>query len=357
MYDLESCGFSPWVMALQEGFYYFAYNILTPIYLFMGLTGNFILLAAFHRQSKKETAYAYQVFLTISKTLEILSFSTFLISYKLLAGSGTDGVAWFRNSYFLMYITARLGASSVIFFMICSLLFSVAMAADRVFALSRPFVYKNIRHGLHQGLAALICISWCFVICVSECWRFDLSAEGSQYQIVVFESYLNTTTAVAFGHTRAITRLSGIIILVMLCVWMTIAFRARIRKVAQMTAAQQKEQTSKAAEKTLLLLNVYQALLMCCNQIPHVSLHIMIFLWPSFSRCGDLLWAPICDGAVMVTDTLDFFIVMAINKRMRSIVTKAMPARCCRYGQMQESTAIGNIVPLSGVQTVEPRNN
>lgn len=149
----DTCNISVLAMVIAEKLELSIYHVLTPIYLIVGISTDIILLFAFYKQSKTEKAYGYQVIFTISKMLEIFAFGTYLLAEKWFQ---FDNISWFVANYCLMYFyVTDLGLH--VSFIISSLLLSLAMAADRVFALQKPIIYKNIHHFRHQLIATIFC--------------------------------------------------------------------------------------------------------------------------------------------------------------------------------------------------------
>ncbi|KAH7698813.1 hypothetical protein AAVH_34088 [Aphelenchoides avenae] len=87
-----------------------------------------------------------------------------------------------------------------------------------------------------------------------------------------------------------------------------------------MIANDRQELERRAAEKTIILLNLYQSLLTCVNQIPHCVTLATYFLWPEFDLCYGLITHSFADGIIMLTDTVDLFFIISINKNMRRMV-------------------------------------
>lgn len=62
-------------------------------------------------------------------------------------GAGpADGPDWYMTDYPLMWFTAHVPATFVAAVTDIAVFASAATAADRVFALSRPFLYQKISH-------------------------------------------------------------------------------------------------------------------------------------------------------------------------------------------------------------------
>lgn len=188
----DTCEMTESMIYLQDKLCFIVYYIVMPTYFFVAMFGNMTLLLAFHRQAKTDKAYAYQVFLTISKVLETFFSCLFWWAYKWHAGEPGQGAghSWYMNNYVLMFYAAYLGCFLSNGFIIMSLLFSVAMTADRVFALAKPFVYKIIRTKRHQALAACCCVFIGLAVNLCEVKRrMILPGTNTTYVIAFDEEY------------------------------------------------------------------------------------------------------------------------------------------------------------------------
>lgn len=66
-------------------------------------------------------------------------------------------------------------------FILSSLLFSVAMSADRVFALGWPMTYKRIDYKRHQAFAAVICFLLPIPLSFSLAFYWSWRPAGDHY--------------------------------------------------------------------------------------------------------------------------------------------------------------------------------
>lgn len=313
--------------SFEDVLYFVIYYVILPIYFIVGMTGNVMLLLAFRRQAKTDRAYAYQIFLTSSKTLEILCSSVFWWGYKWNAGIEKPGHAWYMNNYALMYFAAHIGCPLANGFIIASLLFSVAMTADRIFALAKPFVYKSINQRGHQAAAVVLCVLIGLGTSVFEVKRWRVSPGVNTTYIIEFDQeYLETELAMALGHLRTGVRLVCLIGLIVLNIVMAVIFRKRTQKVGRITAANdRKEMQRKAADKNLLVLTIYQSCLMAFAHIPHSIYFVGAFMSTVFDICYGPVVAPFADGCICVADAADLFVIIGINKKMRRTVQKVLP--------------------------------
>lgn len=342
MSNTEGCGLSNTTLHIHEVFHFTSYYIVMPVYFVLGLSGNIILLIAFRKQSKSDAAYAYQIFLTSSKILEIFFTTAFWWGYKWNAGVESPGKDWYMNCYVLMFYSAHIGCPLANGFIVTSLLCSVAMTADRVFALAKPFVYKCIDHKRHQAVA----VACCFLIGLStsafEVGRWRLVGHGNDsnisvsYRVLYDEEYVKTPLAMALGHTRTAVRLIGVGALIALNILMAIAFRKRARKIGQMVVSSaRKDRERRATDKTLLTLTAFQSLLMILGHIPHSGYFIAAFISASFSRCYGLVVAPIADMCIQISGAADLFVIISVNRKIRRAVINVFPFERCKSASKQ----------------------
>lgn len=302
------------------------YHVLTILYLIIGISTSLILLAAFYKQSRTERAYRYQIVFTLSKLFETYAFGSFLLADKWFQD---EEVRWFVTDYRSMYVFISFGLGLHHTFIISSLLLSIAMAADRVLALRKPMVYKSINHTKHQLIASVVCFALGFLAAGPLFVSKSIVKSGDRF----VEIYNYAIDATIIGslcfYLRLVLRAGGVVLLVILNVVMFNFFRQRMRKVATMTNNSPQDEEKRSRDKMLLWLNIYQACIMLANQVPHVSWQVLIFfLTGGFANCEGRLVGALCDAVLMLTDTADFFIVIAIKKKMRKLVVNALP-KCC----------------------------
>lgn len=336
----NDCGVTNSTMAIIDQLHFLSYGLVNQIYLVLGLFGNTVLLVAFYVQSKTEKAYGYQVILVISKILEILSFSIFLTTLKCFSGAENQEADWFVQDYTIMWLTGRVGPVAAIALIINSLLLTLAMTVDRFIALAKPFVYKDMNLLRQQVISVCLCLAVSILCSVSDAWRYDIGGEPGHYKLITNEEYVKSDVAIVTAHIRTGIRFAGVAGMIVLNIVVALMFRRQTRKVGQMTAENDDKQKSRrSAEKTLLVLSIYQSILMAISQTPHMGYHVLAYVVPSFTRCAGMVYSPTADAMIMVTDSIDLFVLMGINKKMRKAVMNGIACLfCCKRGA-QETTA------------------
>lgn len=325
----ELCGMSPSIGTMVNVMFIIGYGMMTALYITFGLSGYITLLVSFYKQAKQEPAYAYQVFLTVSKTFEILFFSLFIIGYKWASGAEHEGWSWYRRNYILMFFAAYIGCPVFNAMIISSIYCAVAMTTDRVLCLSKPFIYNNLNHKRHQIISAVVCFSIGLLTNLFEIKHLTLEKSSIEingtwdgfYLIKYDEVYLSYPVVRGLNHFRTSVRLIGIVALISLNIVMVIIFHKHAKEVGHMVAGDEQRQKRAAANKALLILTVYQSCLIAVNQIAQM----IVFGWQIFNICWIIILAPFVDGFVQFSDTIEFFVLITLNKRLRNTILGVLP--------------------------------
>lgn len=108
---------------------------------------RFAFICCLEAIKKKEGAYFYQVLQSVVEMIKVV-LRAINILYRFSTGSATIGgsnpLQFLNYSYTFMIYGARLSAYLTNCIITTSLLLSVSMAADRVFALWKPTMYRNL---------------------------------------------------------------------------------------------------------------------------------------------------------------------------------------------------------------------
>ena len=126
--------------------------IMAPLAFLISFPSHVLGLLAFLKHRNDESAYYYQIFTTIGRISEIVALYMRLLFFDQAAGQYPmgehewDGVDWFVKNYPLMWFTAHVTPALLESSIWLTITASASMAADRVFALWKPFVYKTTNH-------------------------------------------------------------------------------------------------------------------------------------------------------------------------------------------------------------------
>lgn len=328
------------------------YYIATPIYFVLGTIGRSLCLAFFYKQYKQETAYMYQIFASVTDMLEILAVSLNMITFNCLSGYRfRPGVTWYKQSYPCMFWAAHLTSPLEQSFLTFSLLLSVSMAADRVFALSKPFKYRNSNRMRHQLTALTTCFLLSFTISIFDMFRFETFQDGDHYIIKVNQDYVTSNLALGMTMVRNCVRIIGDILLISCNVAVIVLYRSSVKTAAIAIAGnEQKEAQHKAMQRSLVLLTVCESFF---NTIVITSWNIyytLVYLDPTFSLCLGKLVGPICDLLLEVAGVLEFFALLLVSKQFRDAVFNQL--KC-----MKEQVGTSAVHPIGTGSTgvVRPR--
>lgn len=320
---IYNCGFSNITLDITEKMHYISIGILLPVYISLGIFSSIVLLIAFAMQAKQEQNYAYQLVVVASRAIENVSFGFYLVSAYWYSGLYEDKAEWFISSYALMFISMRLSMFLNFFLLYTNLFLTVAISADRVFALWKPFVYKNINHAHHTAVATSLSVAIAFLISVDHCWYYEVVEVGNNvYTAQMNYAYLSMGIAKILEDIRTPLRLMTIAGLIALNILMVLGYQRRMKKLQLMsTTNQDKADARTEANKELLILTICQCCLTCLEEIPHAIMHILLHQSDYWGMCG-LILSPVVHGAIIIADLAEFLVVISVNRKMRQNVIK-----------------------------------
>lgn len=296
-----------------------AYYILIWIHYLLGIPGHLILLIAFFKQMKQDSPYMYQVFVTVSEMLELQAWVLYVVTKKFLSGvEYTAGVHWFKQSYILMFFTGKM--IYVIFQSLfsLSLLLSVAMTADRVFALAFPFKYKNIKERNHQITALIICVVIALGTNLSD--NMLIITVGDHYEIMFNYEATRSIYGLTMGMLSIVTRGLCLIILFALNIALVRLYTKRYNKVNQISLNEAKAKQRKANEKTLVILTICQSIFQSTSVLSVVIFYTLGYTSGYFAVCIQYIVNPYLGVSLDLTDLLDLCVTILINKHFRKRV-------------------------------------
>lgn len=205
----STCDLGDYLETPKKVLPFVAANVLTPVYFSVGVFSRISFLIAFYKQYEKEKGYAYQLFVSITDLLLILTYSLNMTTLNNLSGFRLPGPHWFRESYALMWYSAHLATPLFQIFTTMSLLLSVIMASNQVFALAKPFTYKNLNHRKYLLIALGTSFSIGFSTSVFDMFRYQVGQVGNEYEVIVNDAFVATTAAFALAMVRNIVRMLG----------------------------------------------------------------------------------------------------------------------------------------------------
>lgn len=300
-------------------------KIQMPILFTFGLLGQSLLLIALYQQSKKETAYWYQIVLTLSEVALIFTrASAVLLFYYLTAFEGT-GPTWFSSCYGCLWVAAHFTIPLKNMFVTTSLLLAVVMSADRIFALGKPFVYKNIKHKRHQAIACATCVA----IGISSSFFSTIQfypklGKSGFYFINIDSAFVASKIAVVLSQLRNAVQIIGTVALLCCNAVMIILYRKYVRKVENVGAASEVKKR-REQKKVLMVLAVSESVCNLISMSAVISLYAMLFTIPNFNQCENPFITPLTDITVDVAAAADCYVAFIVSKTFRKMIFESVP--------------------------------
>lgn len=311
--------------------YFFVFFILTPIYFFVAFTGHILCLIGFIRRARSEPAYSYQIYLTAAKTLEIVFFTIFVISFKWLSGIENQGATWYERDYTLMWYAAHASFTLSNSCISTSLFMSVVMTLDRLFAVWKPFVYRNINQKRYHLISVIVCFLLGWSTSVFDWFRYDLEWNGSIYKAQVNTAFVGGLLSNFLANIRNALR-AGAVIALVVCNIILVRLFSRHAKVnpahksdAATTAVEQRQAKRKSSERNLVIIVVTQSVFTSITIFLFVTYYVLSYATPAFIFCSGVMFASVMDGMLEVSDMAIFLIVVLVDKKVRvAILTTIM---------------------------------
>lgn len=340
----DTCPSLEWYLHANHILTIGTYYVGTLLYFIFGMLGHITCLFSFYKQAKTDNAYRYQIFLTANETVEIVAYLLASICVFWFSGfSGTEGAKWFRSNYTLMWFASHIAIMQLNMLITNSLLLSLAVVADRLFALTKPFVYKAINHKCHQNVAITVCFVLGIATSIFGYFQFTatLDQETGLYTLEINVPFVTSDIANILAQIRNAVRVFSLIALVISNTVLVVLYRKRNNKVTKLTSTvDKKKKERKDMEKTLTFLTIFQCLFNSISMLALVSFYAAFYILPSFSVCESLLWAPLLDGTLQFLDLADLYVVFSISKKFRQIIFTSVPlvgrfflATCCKSEQ------------------------
>lgn len=323
MTNKSACGdWSDTVDTLANQLSIVAYRGITPFYFVIGMITRGICLIAFYKQYKKEKAFAYQIYSSLSQLLEVIMVSLCILTRNNLSGYRLPGVIWYQKSYGLMWYAACLASPLDQSFVTICLLISLSMAADRALALAKPLIYRSLNHKRIQLIAMAMCFALGLSTSIFDVFRYHVIENDDRYIIVIDQVYTSLTIAVIFGWFRNIIRIIGNLSLVMCNITMVICYRMKV--VDHTEGNQQRIASRKFVQKTLLLLTICQSVFTTIEMTTYNTYYILLYDDPSFYSCFSRVLSPVCYLVQQMAGILNVFILFAISKQFRETIFRCL---------------------------------
>lgn len=327
-YSYLNCNMPTRYWQATEDAFYVAYYILPPIALSSAILSRIMCSFALQRQARKEGAYTYQMVLLLAEILlQIISaFYSVSIAFTGLSGAERRGNDFFTSSYICMWYRARLAAPLINAFVTVTLLLSVCMAADRVFALTQPYKYRLINHKRHRTVAFTVSFALGLSTSLFDVFRAKVmtySHIGNRYSIAHDQNFVDSVTMAVLSHIRDFIRICSLAILIGLNSTLIYYYHVRMKRIRHISLlSSSSAEKKKNGERTLILLTLYQSLSSTIVMTFLTIFYVLFYSSPSVRLCGRLLIVPILDSVCFVTYGANIFIILAINRPFRKMVAK-----------------------------------
>lgn len=326
-----SCIWTTTLAPVTSTMTFLTYTALAPIFFILGMIGHLIALLAFSEHRKTDTAYAYQIFVTSIKTLEILFFDLWVLLFIHFADQdwsglkGSGGWSWFKRSHFLMRFTAHatpiLQSASITL----PILATSAMAADRVLGLWQPIFYQTMNKNRHQGIAFSFSCFLGMVISIDNGFRWDLSPfdPANGYKIVG-TTFGKTILGGVLGQTRNAIRFIATLVLLVCSSAMLLLYRRRVKKVnmAMIPKNLAKQEALKSRQRMILMLALFHTLSTAVPTLLLMGYSIANYVSTTFGKCEGQILALLIDFSIQLINAIDFYLLYLVNRSFREIVRK-----------------------------------
>lgn len=303
---------------------YIEYYYITPVYFIFGLLGHLIFICALYKQAQTEKAYIYQIFVVVSETFEIITFFLFVTSFEWWSGMAYKGAKWYQSCYLCMCYSTYVSIPFVNSFITTSLMLSISMTIDRILALAKPFAYKQFNHGRNQIVTLSVCIIIGFGTSMYQCFEYELKYDELEnvYKLNLNEVFIANFLCIFFGHFRNAVRIFGIL-LIFVCNILLLYFFHQKPALFSQTTTQEKKKREK--ERTLAVMSVCSSLFNMIGMSFLISYYIWEYTSSKFRTSIFILYQPITNAMVQITDLADFYLLVVISKSFRKMIVTSLP--------------------------------
>lgn len=304
------------------------YHFVTPAHFVFGLPAHVVSLITFYKQCKQESGYNYQVVVAVNKILALISFVLYVISDNWFSGMGPDKAEWFVRSYPLMWFAAHLAVPLSNTFMSASVLLSLCVAADRLFALGAPLTYRNVNHRRHRIVACSFCFLISAITNIVHTIEFVVgeSVGGDGYVLLWDDEVADHPLSNLLDRASDVIYIGGTSLIVVCNALVIHLYRKRTKAVSSLTNNNPgKEAQRKLHEKTLVILTIYESFTVLISSFAVAAFYIAIYVDSWFSHCGYIAFQPLQNGVVEITDSLQFYGIFVISGQFRKMVFEAVP--------------------------------
>lgn len=301
----------------------FAYYVCPPFLLLFGLGSNLVAALALYKESKKHTAYLYQVYDMLLMGLTIFGFIASIVTLRLCSGFISAGQLWFMRNYALMWYTAHLTIPLVNAFGLASLYFSVAVAADRVVAMAKPQAYTLVNHKRRLKISVTLSLFIGMGSSIFDMVRYYLVDNGISYVIVIDTAYTTSTFASFSNQFRNALQVVGIL-LVVLCNGKALVIFLRSAKELSGILNDKRITERQKVEKTLFYLTLVQGIEETIGRVAQVVYYVFAFVDTNFLLCEGRLAAPILEATQELLMLSRVFLAALVSDPFRKSIMRVI---------------------------------
>lgn len=314
----SSCILTESYSHLVSNYRYFIYHVFLPVHVFFSLPGYIITWLAFHKQYKIESGYLYQLFNTTSKIFEMLAYLAWCSAEEF----------WpelIARYHFLIFWNIYIKDTVVYTTMLSTFMLTLCSAADRFFALYKPFKYRNINHLKHQIIALIMSLVISFGTSVQSSFQGYINQTKDGYYEIIY--YNDQATLLAYDYmlqVRNVVFAVCVLCLIISNVGVVYLFRKQIKKTGPMMN-DQKEISRRNREKTLILLTTIESIFASIPIILTLNSFAIHFYAPWCYGCACRPIGLTSDFTIMISDLVEIYVVFALSKQFRLVIAQVVP--------------------------------
>lgn len=319
------CNVSTWFVNFGDQLR-FSYRIIIPLYFTLCISGHGFCLWAFAKQSASEKAYVYQIYLTIGDLLDVIFFAALLLTF-LWGGVAQEGHPWFQAIYPFMFYTAHMAVPLNHGTGMVTLLLSISLVCDRILALKKPFVYKDMAHKKRRRIALACSYLIGMSSTVYNCLLYRIDPSNSTvYAIKVDVVYAGSIVGSGSAYVCNAIRVIGLLILIGCNVGLVILYpRHAVQSIAinkKSQADPNRQAERKATEKDLFVLALSESVFTGVKKLSSVVFYFTTYIIPTFTSCEARTYGPALNILLMFTYMGDTCATVFFNKKTRKTIQK-----------------------------------
>lgn len=318
----DICAMSDQSLLMGQNLSFAAYHVITIVYLILGVSGRLITLFAIYKETSKDGAYLYQIFVLIVEILEICTFSFFVFVLYWFSGFfEPPGAVWFRRCYACMWFTGYLSSPVQKTFNTCTLLLTLAMTCDRICCLAKPHGYGLLPHKKIQWTSFVFCITIGMVTSVPFGMMLEVDEGRAGVYSLTISRFHGWQFQYVWTQVHIVFKIACTSLLFLSNFILYAVHRKRMKERAKV---QKKNEEANRSSMTLFKMALCQSTLNTLGQSALVSYHISEYQVEHFLECYGLIFGASVDVVMQMADIVEFYLLLAISRSFRRMVAKTM---------------------------------